>query len=91
MASVDTIKRDIEQLYRTNPHIHINVSMKNPRVFLLDEPVTIIGVYAHIFLIEERTMGTPKTHTLQYADILTHQVEILELAEMSSASSITLR
>lgn len=86
MASVDTIKRDIERLYRTNPNIHINVSMKNPRVFLLDEPVTITGVYAHIFLIEEHTMGVPKTHTLQYADILTHQVEILELDNVPASS-----
>lgn len=50
MASVDTIKRDIERLYRTNPNIHINVSMKNPRVFLLDEPVTITGVLSLIHI-----------------------------------------
>lgn len=85
MASVDTIKRDVEHLFHTHPDVHINVSMKNPRVFLIDEPVTIKGTYAHIFLIEECSMGFPRTHTLQYADVLTHQVEILELSGIASS------
>ena len=35
----------------------------------------------HIFRIEERSDGSVKYHTLQYNDVLTRRIEILELNE----------
>ena len=79
MTSLDIIKTKIQNLYKTNPNIRINVSMTNPKVEFTNECVTIKGVYPHIFRIEECSSGSPKCHTLQYTDILTKHIEVLEL------------
>lgn len=79
MTSLDVVKSGIQRLYKSNPKIHISVSMSHPKISLKNEPVTITGVYNHIFQIEETTFGSPKRHTLQYADVLTNRIEIAEL------------
>ncbi len=79
MTSLDAIRAEIKRLYETNPNIHMNVSMINPRVTLSNEPVIIKGVYPHIFQIEEHSGGTPKNYIIQYADVLTGHIEIAEL------------
>lgn len=79
MTSLDSIRAEIKRLYETNPDIHMNVSMINPRVTLTNEPVVIKGVYPHIFRIEEHSGGSPKSYIIQYADVLTGHVEISEL------------
>ena len=50
MDMLEIIKAKIEHLYKTHPDVHINVSMTRPRTTVLNEPVTIIGVYRHISL-----------------------------------------
>ena len=45
----------------------------------LKEQAVIVGVYSNIFLIEERDSGYPRTHSLQYIDVLTKQIVIAEL------------
>ena len=82
MTLLDIIKSKIQKLYKINPNIHINVSLTSPRVHLKNEPVVIKGVYPHIFQIEERTTGSPKSHTFQYTDVLQRNVEILEMDEI---------
>lgn len=82
MTSLDIIKIKIQNLYKTNPNIHINAEIKNPKVTLKNEPVVIKGVYAHLFQVEEQGSGSNKCHTIQYADILTHHIEIIELGEI---------
>ena len=59
--------------------IRINVSLRQPKLHLNDVPVKITGVYRHIFQVEEDSSGQPKRHALQYADVLTHDIEILDL------------
>ncbi|MDD6275941.1 MAG: hypothetical protein PUB20_03860 [Clostridia bacterium] len=81
MNSLDVIKNNVKYLYENNPKIHVNVSLTHPKICLKNEPVTIKGVYSHIFQIEENTNGSPKNHTLQYSEILTGHIEILELAD----------
>ena len=44
-----------------------------------DVPVRITGAYRHIFQVEEDSSGQPKRHALQYADVLTHDIELLNL------------
>ena len=77
--SVQQIRQRILERYQRNPQIRINVSIAKPRLHLNDVPVEITGVYAHIFQIEETSSGQAKRHTLQYADVLTHTIEILDL------------
>ena len=61
------------------PTIRINVSLRQPRLHLRDVPVKITGVYRHIFQVEEDSSGKPKRHALQYADVLTHDIGLLDI------------
>ena len=79
MNSLDIIKSQIKNLYETNPRVHINISISHPRIHLKNDPVKITGVYKNVFRIEENSSGIPKYHTLQYTDVLTKEIEIVEL------------
>lgn len=81
MTQLAKIKDKIKKLYKNNPNIHINVFMKRPNICLRNEPAIIKGVYPHIFQIEERSSGVSKCYTIQYTDILTKCIEIVEIAE----------
>ena len=73
------IRQRISERYLSDPTIRINVSLRQPRLHLNDVPVRITGVYRHIFQVEEDSSGQPKRHALQYADVLTHDIELLNL------------
>ncbi len=79
MASLELVRAQIRRLYQSNPEIHLDVSLKNPKIILENTTATITGVYSHIFQIEESTSGRPQQHILQYADVLTHSIVIHEL------------
>ena len=74
----EQIRQRILERYRSDPKIRINVSIAQPKLHLSNVPVEITGVYAHIFQIEENSSGQAKRHTLSYADVLTHNIEILD-------------
>ncbi len=77
--NVQQIRLRILERYRSDPKIRINVSIAQSKLHLSNVPVEITGVYAHIFQIEENSSGQAKRHTLQYTDVLTHNIEILDL------------
>ena len=77
--NVQQIRQRISERYRSDPNIRINVSLRQPRLHLRDVPVKITGVYRHIFQVEETSSGQPKRHALQYADVLTHDIELLDI------------
>lgn len=81
MNSLDEIRAKIKDLYDTNPNIHVNVSTTGPKISLTDVPVVITGVYPHIFQVEEQESGKAKSYTLQYSDVLTKHIEIIELGD----------
>ena len=72
------IRRRIAERYGSDPCIHINVSLRRPKLHLNNVPVEITGVYPHIFQVEETSSGRPRRHALQYTDVLTHNIEILD-------------
>lgn len=72
------IRQRISERYLSDPNIRINVSLRQPRLHLNNVPVKITGVYRHIFQIEEVSPGPPKRHALQYTDVLTHDIELLD-------------
>lgn len=76
---LEQIRRRISERYRSDPKIRINVSIAQPKLHLSNVPVKITGVYAHIFQIEENSSGQAKRHTLSYTDVLTHNIEILDI------------
>lgn len=73
------IRQRISKRYLSDPNIRINVSLRKPRLHLNDVSVKITGVYQHIFQVEETSTGQLKRHVLQYADVLTHDIELLDL------------
>lgn len=75
---IQKIRQHILERYHSNPHIHINVSLIQPKLHLNNVPVEITGIYPHIFQIEETAFGQKKRYILQYTDVLLHNVEILD-------------
>ena len=75
MTTLDSIKRKINRIYRTDPNIHISVSMNRPKVRVDSQEAAIVGVYPNIFQIEAQG----NRYTLQYTDLLTKNVRITEL------------
>jgi len=75
---LEQIRQRILERYLSDPNIRINVSLRQPRLHLNNVPVKITGVYRHIFQIEEVSSGPPKRHALQYTDVLTHDIELLD-------------
>lgn len=73
------IRQRISERYLSDPNIRINVSLRQPRLHLNNVPVKITGVYRHIFQVEEVSPGPSKRHALQYTDVLTHDIELLDL------------
>ena len=73
------IRQRISERYRSDPNIRINVSLRQPRLHLNNVPVKITGVYRHIFQVEEDSSGQSKRHALQYADVLTHDIDLLDI------------
>lgn len=73
------IRQRISERYLSDPNIRINASLRQPKLRLSNVPVKITGVYRHIFQVEEDSSGQPKRHALQYADVLTHDIELLNL------------
>lgn len=78
MTQLDRIKKKVAYLYSASPRIHINVRLNHPRLELKNDVVEIKGVYKNIFSIEEYSIGRPRLHSLQYVDILTGNIEIIE-------------
>ena len=76
---LEQIRQRISERYLSDPNIRINVFLRQSRLHLNDVPVKITGVYRHIFQVEETSSGQPKRHALQYADVLTHDMELLDL------------
>ena len=76
---LEQIRRRISERYRSDPKIRINVSIAQPKLHLSNVPVKITGVYRHICQVEEDSSGKPKRHALQYADVLTHDIELLDI------------
>ncbi len=75
MTIIDEIRMKVQKQFRTNPRIHINVSMNRPKIKIENQPARIIGVYPNIFQIE----AEGKSYTVQYIDLLTNNVRITEL------------
>ena len=76
---LEQIRQRILERYRSDPKIRINVSIAHPKLHLSNVPVEITGVYRNIFQVEDTASGQPKRYALQYKDVLTHNIEILDL------------
>ena len=81
MHTLNAIKARVQTLYRTNPNIHMNVTIPGGRIHLKKHPVTITSVYPNIFSVEDRTTDPASSHIVQYVELMMGYVEILELTQ----------
>ena len=75
MSTIDVIKNRVRELYLSNPDIHIDVSIKRPKIKIVNQEAKIIGVYKILFQIE----AEGKRYTVLYSDILIKNVRIAEM------------
>lgn len=80
--TIESIRKGVRHLFETNPHIHMNVTMRHPKVSVQNGPAVIKGVYPNFFQIEETESGYSRSHTVQYNDVFIGRVEILELTDV---------
>jgi len=78
VSSIPEIKIRVENLYKENPNIRMNVAESHPRVIKNSAEAKIIGVYPHTFRIVEHSEGYARFHTIKYSDILIGKIEIIE-------------
>ena len=81
MNSLSYIKTQVQTLYKTHPHIHMNVTVPGGKIHLKNHPVTITAVYPNIFRVEDRTGNISESHTVQYVELMMGNVEITELMQ----------
>lgn len=79
--SIDLVRAKIKTLFEQHPNVHVNVFLTHPKLNIQNVEIKIVGVYPHIFQIEEYTEGKPKRHTLQYTDVVLNNIEISELKQ----------
>ena len=88
MNVLDIVRNRIQFLYEKHPNIHVNVTLKRPhKVIMNNLPVVIKGVYPHMFQVEYSDKGVSRQYMHQYADIVTREVEILELPDNVSQNT----
>lgn len=78
--AMPVLRERIRRRFQSDPVIRVNVRLTRPKVQLENVEARIVGVYRHIFQVEE-TSGEHRRHTLQYADVLLGSVEIIGLEE----------
>ncbi len=83
MNVLDIVRSRVQLLYEKHPDIHVNVTIKRPhRVIMNNLPVVITGVYSHMFQVEYIDKGISRQFLHQYTDIVTRDVEILEMPDI---------
>lgn len=79
MSELTLIKQQVRSLYETDPHIHINVYIPRLKPNIKNAEVVITGIYPNLFRIEQGSGSERRRYTVQYTEVLTKQVEIIEL------------
>lgn len=81
MYIVDLARAKIKMLFKRHPTVPYNVNLTHPKLNLQNVEIKIVGVYPHIFQIEEYTEEKAKRHTLQYTNVALNNSEIIELKQ----------
>lgn len=81
MIKYDAIRDQLKKLQGSGSTVHMDVNMNHPKLHLTNAAAKITGVYSHLFQIEEDSTGKIRKHTIQYNELLTKNVVILELGE----------
>lgn len=82
IKTLDMLREQIKEMHRSKQTIHVSISNSHPKVCLIDVPVTIQYASAQVFWIERTDKIPLFCNSFQYADLLTHRIEIHELREV---------
>ncbi len=82
LYSEEQMRKKIKKLYETNPEIHLDISLTKPKLILKNAKAKIVGVYLHIFCIEEDSGRQTKRYSIRYADVMPGHIDVLELAQI---------
>ena len=77
--TLDVLRDRIKQLHQTKQVVHVSISNSHPKVVLVDVPVHIQYASSQVFWIEREDKKQLFCNSFQYADLLTHRIEIREL------------
>lgn len=75
---LDVIKAKIEELFKTNPRVHIDLNLKSERISLTNVSANIVSIYPNLFEISLNENGTTRKRIFQYVDLLTKNIVIKE-------------
>ncbi len=79
MSQIEYIREHLRRLLRECPTVHMDVTLKSPKLSLQNAEATLTGVYPHLFQIEECVNGIAKRHTISYRDVIVKNIVIHEL------------
>ena len=80
--TLDALRAQIKALHASGQIVHVSISNSHPKVSLIDVPVRIRFASAQLFGIEREDKQTLFCNSFQYADLLTHRIDIQELKEI---------
>ena len=69
MNSIDLIKTEIMSLYKINPRIHVNIFLRNPKIYLRNTPAVIKAVYEVVYILFHTGMRISEFCGLIISDI----------------------
>lgn len=76
--SAEEMRKMVEDLYGRTPRIHINLNLARKK--LSNVEVLIKSVHPRFFIIEHDDGGYIAKYTVRYDELLTSEVEVLELS-----------
>lgn len=79
--TLDALRDRVKQLHKTKQIVHVSISNSHPKVVLVDLPVHIQYASSQVFWIEREDKRPLFCNSFQYADLLTHRIELKELME----------
>lgn len=85
MNPLEAIREKVRALHDSDPNIHVNVAIPRPKIKLDNRPAQILDIYPNVFRLKDNSMEDGKFYTVKYSDVLTGQIEIVELGRQQSA------
>ena len=79
MNELVMLKSKVENLFKTCPNVHMDLSLKTERIYLTNVSADITAVYPNLFEVMVHEDNGVKKHIFQYVDLLTKNVKIKEL------------
>lgn len=77
-ADLQQVKNRMERLRKEGTPVRVSVMGLRCKPEIKEEPAVVTGLFPRVFTVEMAGDFLPKTHSLQYIDVLTGQVVIEE-------------